>query len=106
MKFCSVWRVHFKRKEQSIKWYKKEVIRKLEMENLFVKDNYFIFDKASWNSILTRGIILKSNNQVINMKKSTRKRILDGKDNKRANNKYIELLEEFKMNQRINYLKK
>jgi hypothetical protein len=56
---------------QNFEWYKEDVLKKAEMESLFAKDNFFMFDKETWRSILARKIVLKSTDGFIKMKKST-----------------------------------
>jgi hypothetical protein len=58
-------------------WLEKEVIRKVVMETVFIKDNFFIFDRLTWNNIMNKNIALKSKGKIINLYKSDRKKIKD-----------------------------
>jgi hypothetical protein len=61
--------------DQFMIWWKEEIFKKVEMERLFVNDNFFIFDKGAWKSLLEKKITLKLFNNFIKMRKSERKKI-------------------------------
>jgi hypothetical protein len=99
------------------------------MEEQFFNDNLFIFDKASWRSIKDRKIILTSKSVIINIYDANKKKwnrksgtkihlkvwkylmefertsILDTIDIYRANDKYLNLLKKFGIDQRISKLR-
>jgi hypothetical protein len=99
------------------------------MERNFDEDNFFIFDRSTWNSILEKKIILESGCKWVKICKNERKKIknkneinfdlksldlirnyqrtsiMDVITENRVTEKYIQPLEKYKMDQRINGLK-
>jgi hypothetical protein len=55
-------------------WYEIEVVKKMEKEELFVDDNFFIFDKTSRKSLKDRKVMLLSKGMKVDMEEANRKK--------------------------------
>jgi hypothetical protein len=116
---------YMKIEEDAIEWYFNDIKKEREVERQFSYDNIFHIDKVTWDDLRNKKLWLKFENKIINdckyaeakkrikrgvrldvycmklMKNCNRVSMLDTIDEKRANHKYIELLKEININQRI-----